>query len=41
MMFKVLGETLLELHETQRWVIVTFLKIIDALCVKLIKKLGG
>lgn len=40
MMFKLLSEIMLEVHETQCWLIVRFLKIVDAFCVKLINKFG-
>lgn len=39
-MFKILSESLLEVHETQRWLIVKILKVVDAFCVKLINKFG-
>lgn len=39
-MFKLLSEAMLEVHETQRWLIVKCLKIVDAFCVKLINKFG-
>lgn len=37
-MFKIMSETMLEIHETQRWLIYTCLSLIDAFCVKMMRK---
>lgn len=37
-MFKLFGDILLEVHETEKWMFVSCLKIIDAFCVKLMNK---
>lgn len=38
MMFKIIGETMLEVHESQRWFIHTCLSLIDTFCVKMMRK---
>lgn len=38
-MFKLIAEAMLEVHESQRWFALKCLTLIDALCVKLMRKL--
>lgn len=39
MMFKLLSEAMLEIHETHRWILTNVLAIIAIICVKMIKVL--
>lgn len=38
MMFKLISDAMLDAHETQRWLIHTCLSLIDAFCVKMMRK---
>lgn len=38
-MFKIMGELMLEVHETQRLIAYKCLSLVDVLCVKLMRKL--